>query len=594
MSSPQVPARIAALRKAMAQANLQAWIIPATDPHQSEYFSPHWQAREYFSGFSGSAGTLVVTAQAAGLWTDSRYYLQAEQQLPHGVVSLFKSQEAGVPTFIKWLAEVLPCGAKVGMDGWLLSAKEKIGRKAELAAQFMELDLNHDISAQAWESRPALPTGSVFEHPMHLAGQSRVEKLNALRDLMAQKGCDHHLVVPLDDIAWLLNLRGNDVPHNPVFYAYLLISPKSATLFIEESKLSPAIVASLQADGLGILPYAKVQEQLQTLAGRILIDDNNTACNVVAALPGSVYAVYGTTLSIALKARKNPVEIAHLRATMAKDGVALLRLFRWIEANIHLGITELQVSDKLVELHSAKARYYGESFPAIAGYGANGAIVHYRPGHDSATLSPKGIFLLDSGAQYEDGTTDITRTVALGEVTLEQKRNFTLVLKGHIALAMAKFPEGTGGYQLDVYARMALWQHGLNFGHGTGHGVGFFLSVHEGPQSIRNGYNERSAIPLAPGMVTSNEPGYYEPGQYGIRIENLVLCVEAETTAYGRFLSFETLSLFPIDLKLVEVALLTLTEIQWLDNYHTMVLERLGPLLNADELEWLAARCKAC
>jgi len=580
------------LRACMADSGLSAFILPSTDPHQSEYIAEHWQSRAYFSGFSGSAGTLVVTDSSAGLWTDSRYYLQAEQELEGSGIHLFRSQEAEVETTSQWLGRVLPKGSHVGIDGWLITQKEKSAKEKELEKQGLTLRLDVNPVEKAWTDRPALPKSPVVEHPLEFAGKARAIKLSEIRAKMHQMDAKHHLICALDDQAWVLNLRGSDVEFNPVFYAYLMVSHEGCTLFSDPEKFGPALRESLATDGVKIEPINKLLDHCRALDGNVWVDPAATSFAVHEALKDSGDVLHHPGVVGLAKALKNPVEVALLRKTMVKDGVALVKLFRWIEDNMAIGITENDVAEQIQVFRGQQAEYMGESFAAIAGFRGNGAIVHYRPGEDALMLEENGIFLLDCGGQYRDGTTDITRTVTFGMPTDEQKENFTLVLKGHIALATAKFPEGTGGYQLDVLARQPLWSRGLNYGHGTGHGVGFFLNVHEGPQSIRHGHNERSANPMVAGMVTSNEPGYYKTGQYGIRIENLMLCTIEDQTSYGTFLGFETLTLFPIDLELVSSELLTEAERSWLNSYHRKVLEALSPMLNAEEGKWLAYRCR--
>lgn len=586
-------ARLHALRVAMQNAGLQAWVIPTNDPHQSEYVAAHWQARAYFSGFTGSAGTLVVTQNSATLWTDGRYYLQAAQQLPDGLISLHKTLGNETPDPFRWLGGVLRAGDKVGIDGRLLSIQQASKAQASTAAVGLTLVTDHDLSGEAWPERPDLPPTAIFAHDVAFAGRSRAEKLADVRAKMAGLGLSRHLICTLDDIAWTLNLRGSDVRSNPTFYAYLLLEAQSGILFIDSAKIDADLIADLSDDGIRVRPYSALLDHLTTLQGDLLLDPAVTSLSIQAALPADLRVKHGDTLPIALKTIKNPVEVAHLRRTMAKDGVALFRLWRWLQGQLQHGVTEDVVAQQLIHFRSEQAHYRDESFDAIVGYAANGAIVHYRPEPgNSATILPEGILLLDSGGQYLDGTTDITRCFALGDPTQTQRRNATLVLKGHIQLATMKFPAGTSGAQLDSFARMFLWQHGLNYGHGTGHGVGFFLNVHEGPQGIGSTLGGRSAVRLEPGMLTSNEPGYYETGAYGIRLENLVLCIALEETAYGQFLGFETMSLFPFDLDLVDRDLLTPSERDWLNSYHLRVLETLSPLLQLDEQEHLTEMCR--
>jgi Xaa-Pro aminopeptidase len=587
--------RLAALRRAMEASNLAAVILPSNDPHQSEYVASHWQARTWISGFTGSAGTAIVTKAAAGLWTDSRYFLQAEQELQGSGVTFYKVLSAGASEHFDWLKTQLKSGDRIGIDGNLLSLEGKKQLELAFEGTGFVIVTDQDPVGAAWTDRPLLPLDPIFEHPLELAGRSFPEKLTAIRTEMKRQGADHHLVVTLDDIAWIFNLRGRDVDYNPVFYAYALIGTEKATLFIETSKVPPALQASLANGGIVLAGYKDLQSHLNTLEGKLLLDPATVSVSVEAALGSNCKVIHGASPSTLMKAKKNTVEANHLRKTMEKDGVAILRLCRWLEARLGKeSISEYEVSERLAGFRAAQPSYFGESFPAIAGYAGNGAIVHYRPPMEgSAILKPEGVFLLDSGGQYLDGTTDITRTFALGVVPDAARRAYTLVLRGHIALAKAKFPVGTAGFQLDPLARVALWSEGLNYGHGTGHGVGFFLNVHEGPMGIGPAATPRSRTPIEPGMLISNEPGYYAPGEFGIRIENLILCVEAEETSSGKFLAFETLSLFPIESTMIEWELLTKADLQWLRSYHGEVLRRLSPHLEPDEKQWLAGKCAA-
>ncbi len=586
--------RIAALRRQMELYGYDAWIVPDSDPHQSEYVADHWKAREWISGFTGSAGTVVVTRRHAGLWTDSRYFLQAEQQLAGTELVLHRKGMPHVPGYMEWLAQNLPEHAKVGCNGWLFSVSQIDMLRAVLVLRHITLDTTRDLVAEIWTDRPPLPAEPVFEHDVRYAGRTRVQKLEAVRKRMAELGAAHYLVTTLDDIAWLYNLRGSDVPCNPVFYSWALVSQQDAHLFVGEDKVPAELRRALKADGIWLHPYEAITDILEHLPeGKILIDRATLNRRLYQLIPTSM-RLSGEHIVRRMKAVKNEVEIAHLREVMVRDGVALVKLFMWLERTVmERPVPETEVAERLIELRRARGNYRGESFDAIVGYQANGAIVHYRaePGN-CAHIRPQGILLLDCGAQYCDGTTDITRTVALGAPTPQQKRHFTLVLKGHIALARARFPEGTTGVQLDTLARMHLWRERLNYGHGTGHGVGFFLNVHEPPQGfVASPASSRGATPLVPGMITSNEPGLYLTDQYGIRIENLVLCREAGKSEFGTFLEHETLTLFPIDRQLIEPGMLTDEERQWLDDYHRTVWERLSPHLTEAEKAWLEPRC---
>ncbi len=588
--------KINALRGEMASCGLDAYLIPSSDPHQSEYVAEHWKVREWLSGFTGSAGILIVTKDHAGLWTDSRYFLQAEQQLAGTCITLHKQRVAHAPEHVRWLAEQLPEGSTVGLNGYLFSVLQLRHLEKYLLPKAIEITVDLELVGDLWLDRPVLPVEPVFDFPVSYAGLSCKEKLAAIRDEMRDQGADYHLVTTLDDIAWTLNLRGGDVDYNPVFISYLLVGHSRSYLFINPDKVPANLRARLQEDGVELLRYAFIEDFLEELPveTRIWVDNRTTSIRLFNAIDEE-QLISGPNIPRRLKALKNQTEIRHIRQAMLKDGVALVKLYRWLEAALtSRAVTEYEVARQLEHFRSGQGDYFGESFPAIAGYNSNGAIVHYRPFPDkSAEIHSEGILLLDSGGQYINGTTDITRTVALGIPTDEQRRVFTLVLKGHIALASIRFPAGTTGAQLDTLARMFLWREGLNYGHGTGHGVGFFLNVHEPPQGFAtSATTSRGTTAFEPGMFTSNEPGYYKTGEYGIRTENLVLCVEGPESSGERFLEFETLTLFPIDLELLDISLLTAMEKQWLNDYHQHVFEKLAPLLNPEEVSWLEQKCR--
>jgi len=589
--------RLAALRVQLRNNQLTAWIEPTGDPHQSEYVADHWKAREWLSGFSGSAGTLVVTQNHAGLWTDSRYFLQAETQLRGSEVELQKQVVPHAPEHINWLCENLKPGSVVGCDGSLFSVSQIRQLAKAFHAAGLELNTQYDLVGAIWTNRPTLPTNPVYEYELRYAGQSRAEKLSAIRAQMMKRKVGFHLIPTLDDIAWTLNIRGADVAYNPVCIAYLVIGMETAHLFIAREKVSLALRDALLHDGVLLHAYDALEDFMNLSAADhpILIDPTTTNLRLYNALPEG-RALHGDTIPRNLKTLKNVTEVANLKETMRRDGVALLRLVRWLEATLaERSVSEVEVAEHLAGLRAKQEGYVGESFAAIVGYQANGAIVHYHAEPETcAQIHPEGILLLDSGGQYLGGTTDITRTFALSAPGAEQKRHYTLVLKGHIALADAHFPAGTCGVQLDTLARQFLWQDDLNFGHGTGHGVGFFLNVHEPPQGFTPTPNgPRGPTPFQPGMLTSNEPGFYKTGEYGIRIENLVLCVAASENAFGKFYKFESISLFPIDTTLIDVSLLTPAEKNWLNTYHKEVETALTPLLEADEVIWLKERCMA-
>lgn len=590
--------RLKALRAQLEENNLDAYIIPSADPHQSEYVAPHWKIRKWISGFSGSAGLVIVTPDHAGLWTDSRYFLQAEKELAGNGLELHRQVVPHAPEHVPWLAKQLSRGSTVGLNGFLFSQAQLQHLERHFRPKAIAIRSDLDLIGPIWTDRPPLPQQPVYAHDVAFAGRTRLEKLGVIRRKMEELQGDVHLIPTLDDIAWTLNIRGADVNFNPVAYAYLLVGREDARLFIDEQKVPDDLRQSLAADQIHIEPYDQILEALQQLPfrQRVLIDTGNTSIRLIQAIRPE-QRISGPLVPRALKAIKNEKEIAHIRRTMQKDGVALTRLFRWLEAQHRQGLTptEVELAEELARCRSRQEHYIGESFPAIVGYQANGAIIHYRPVPEyCAEIRPEGILLLDSGGQYLDGTTDITRTVALGEPTDEQRLHFTLVLKGYIALDRIRFPRGTAGGQLDAFARQYLWERGLNYGHGTGHGVGFFLNVHEPPQGFATSVvTSRGSTAIIPGMLTSNEPGFYRTGHYGIRTENLMLCVEKENTEYGNFLGFEALTLFPIDTRLIEKDLLNAEEIDWLNAYHQRVETALSPHLNEDEREWIADKCRS-
>ena len=587
--------RINALRQEMKKKELDAFLIPSSDPHQSEYVAAHWQARKWISDFSGSAGIVVITANHAGLWTDSRYFLQAEDELSGSDMILQKQKIPHAPEHISWLKENLPEGSVVGCDGMMFSVNQINQLEKSFDEKDIALDYNHDLISLIWDDRPPLPQNIVFEHELKFAGKSRKEKLNAIREKMKKKNADYHLITTLDDIAWTFNIRSNDVECNPVTIAFAVIGLDHSFLFIDDKKIPAYLRSGLEEDQVELLPYSEVLTFLHHLidSNNILIDPSRTSINLYNAIRHAQITLYHT-ISTPLKAIKNETEIKHIKNVMRKDAVALLRLFMWLEKMLpERDVPETEVAEKLDDFRSEQEFYHGESFAAIVGYNDNGAIIHYHALPEKcALIKNEGILLLDSGGQYSDGTTDITRTIVIGEPTEEQKTNFTLVLKGHIDLAMLKFPHGTRGNQMEILARKALWDHGLNYSHGTGHGVGFFLNVHEGPQALGTGATAKAAVVFEPGMLTSNEPGFYKTGEYGIRIENLIVAMEDRETDFGKFLKFETVTLFPIDFNLIDANLLDKNELDWLNDYHQKVYDEVSPLLNPDEKLWLKERCR--
>ena len=584
--------RIQDLRQWMAQANVEAFIIPSTDPHLSEYVAPHWQSREWISGFTGSAGTVVVTKQEAGLWTDSRYFLQAAQQLEGTCIDLYKEMLPDTPSIAGFLCQRLNAGDTVGIDGSVFSMQEARRLEKELAGKQISLQPLPDPMDTIWSDRPALPQAPAYIYETKYAGRTCTEKLANIRTEMKKLGANGLLLSALDEIAWTLNLRGSDVHCNPVIVSYLLITLEDAHYFIEPQKLTTEVSDYLNENRIVCHPYGEICTYLSQLKDTdLLLTPDKTNYAVYTAASRSCHITEAPSPVAPLKAIRNEQEIQGLRAAMLRDGIALVKFLQWLEKAVPQGgQTEMSVTRKLHDLRAGQALFMGDSFDTIAGYGPHAAIVHYEATPETdAPLEPHGFLLLDSGAQYLDGTTDITRTIALGPLTEEEKTDYTLILKGHIDLAMAVFPEGTRGAQLDVLARMPIWRRHMNFLHGTGHGVGHFLNVHEGPQSIRMNENP---VALRPGMITSNEPGVYKAGSHGIRTENLVLTVPAGEGMFGSYLRFETVTLCPICTKGIIREMLTQEEINWLNDYHQAVYEQLAPALNEDERRWLEQACQ--
>lgn len=592
MMKQTINERIGALRMAFDPNHMSAFIIPSTDPHLSEYVAPHWESRKWISGFTGSAGTVVILRDRAGLWTDSRYFLQAARQLEGTDITLYKEMLSETPTITEFLSQHLEAGEAVGIDGKLFSVNQVEQMKQELQTHDIQLYTYGDLPGEVWEKRPPMPDAPAFVYDLKYAGKSSEEKVAAIRAELKKKGAEGLFLSTLDEIAWTLNLRGSDVHCNPVVISYLLVTQNNIVYFISPEKVTQEVQTYLEAQGISIQPYQEVEGYLRKLNIKsLLLNPAKVNYTLYTAVNPSCKIIRGDSPVALLKAIRNEVETAGVRAAMQRDGVALVRFLKWLEAAVPSGKeTELSIDKKLHELRAAQALYMGESFDTIAGYGANGAIIHYSATPESAaTLQPKGFLLLDSGAQYLDGTTDITRTIALGALTEEEMTDYTLVLKGHIALAMAKFPAGTRGAQLDVLARMPIWNRGMNYLYGTGHGVGHFLSVHEGPQSIRMNENP---VTLQPGMVTSNEPGVYKGGSHGIRTENLMLTTKAFEGQFGDYLQFETITLCPICTKGVVKELLTAGEVAWLNDYHQHVYLQLSPSLDEAEKAWLKEATK--
>lgn len=594
-ASHSISDRIQALRAVMQQAAVQACFIPSADPHLSEYLPEHWQARAWLSGFGGSAGSLLVTQDFAGLWTDSRYWVQAENDLRDSGIALMRQGDTGVLDPLPWVEAHLAEGDVVAIDGNVLSM-QSFDSWSRIHDSGLSLETSLDLPGQIWAERPILPHAPVYEHALEYAIESRTQKLQQVREQMRALAVEGHLISSLDDIAWLLNLRGGDVPYNPVFLAHFWLDTDRAMLYVAAGKVPPELVKALRADGVELRDYTQVADDLAALPDdiSILVDPQRVTVGTLLAAPQAQW-LQALNPSQSLKAIKGEQAIAHIRDAMEQDGAALCEFFAWFERTVReRPVSEIDVDVELTARRAAKPGFVSPSFGTIAAFGPNGAMPHYQATEKSyAWIQGNGLLLIDSGGQYWGGTTDITRVVPVGQISAAEKRDFTLVLKGMIQLSQAVFPLGVTGQQLDVLARLPLWREGLEFGHGTGHGVGYFLNVHEGPQSIS--WRGRPAKPVAmqQGMVTSNEPGLYRAGQWGIRIENLVVAQPALSTEFGDFLRFETLTLCPIDTRCIERSLLTQEEVQWLNTYHAEVRERLSPLLQGEALEWLQQQTQA-
>ena len=581
--------RLEDLREVMRREHIAAFIFPSTDPHQGEYVPDHWKGREFISGFNGSAGTAVVTLNAAALWTDSRYFLAAEEQLKGTEYQLMKLKVEGTPTIAEWLGRECGAGAEVAVDGMVNSANSVKELIADLRRQGgITVRTNFDPLKLIWRDRPAIPENALEIYPTEYAGETTASKIARIRKALREKHADGMLMAALDDIAWTLNLRGTDVHCNPVFVSYLLISTQNVTLYIDKVKLTPEVSAYLQQEGVSVDGYENVVKGLKDyFEYNILIDPDEVNYTLYKAVTRE--RVEDESPVKRMKTVKNPTEMAGFRSAMLRDGIAMVKFLKWLEERGEGNETELSVDRKLTALRAEQPLYRDLSFDTIAAYGAHGAIVHYEATTQTdCPLEPRGLLLLDSGAQYLDGTTDITRTIALGPLTDEQRRVYTLVLKGHIQIELAKFPSGISGSQLDVLARAAMWREGFNYLHGTGHGVGCYLSVHEGPHQIRM---EWKPAPLVSGMTVTDEPGIYLADRFGVRIENTLLVVPYQETEFGQFLQFEPLTLCPIDKRPIIAEMLSQEEVDWLNGYHQTVFDRLSPHLDADEVWWLRQAC---
>jgi len=585
--------KLSALRTHMLEQQLDAYIIPSSDPHISEYLPDRFKCIAFISGFTGSAGTVLITQGFAGLWTDSRYFVQANEQLADSGFELVKLKNQGAPEYIDWLAETLEPGNTVAFDGKLMSVSVAKQLIAQLQPLKILIDGTVDLLDEIWEDRPVLPKAKAYTLGKDIVGIDVADKIIKVRQQMKRLGAGYHLISSLDDIAWLFNIRGNDVKCNPVVLSFALLEPDKTTLFINQDKLAPHDKIFLEAQGILLADYENLEESLSHLptGGVVLIDPKRTCYAVYTQIPQYEHTVEAINPSTNLKAIKNEVEAEHTRQTMIKDGVALTKFFKWLEDQVaKTELSELSITDKLLEFRQEQEGFVNESFDTIAGYKEHGALPHYKATEESnAALEASGLLLIDSGGQYLTGTTDITRVVSLGEPIDTEKVDYTLVLKGMIEGSTTIYPKGSRGYQIDAITRKPLWDRFRNYGHGTGHGVGFFLNVHEGPHIFNSANID---IPIEEGMITSIEPGLYREGRYGIRIENLVLSTRDQETEFGSFMAFETLTLCYIATDLIDKALLDQKHIDWLNQYNNMVYERLSSHLNEEENEWLAHKTK--
>ena len=592
-----VPEKLSALRRVMREHQLDAWIATTADPHLSEYLPEHWQSRVWLSGFTGSAGTLLVTHDTAILWADSRYWEQATVQLANSGISLGKLGVDGDAT--QWLADHIRENGKIGVAGDMFSLAEQRNMQAALSSKNITLHHDFDCVASIWHSRPALPSAPIFVHDPAFTPESASDKLARVRQVMREKHADSHLVSSLDDIAWLTNLRGSDVEFNPVFLAHLLIESNQTTLFVDKNKITPQVQAALNAAQIQIAPYKHASQAIGKLSGSLLVEPAKTALSLLSHLSPDVVLLEDILPSTLFKSCKSAAEIAHIRAAMLQDGIALCGFFAEFEQKLAQGdvFTERDIDTMLYHHRSQREQFISPSFDTIAGFNANGAMPHYRaPDEGSLHIGGQGLLLIDSGGQYQTGTTDITRVVPVGEPTAAQKRDFTLVLKAHIALADTVFPDGILSPMLDAICRKPMWQAQCDYGHGTGHGVGYFLNVHEGPQRIAYQAKPAPQHAMREGMLTSNEPGLYRPQQWGIRIENLVVnrrVEQPQESVFGNYLYFETVTLCPIDTRLVEVAMLAEHERAWLNQYHAKVREQILPHVDGAAKAWLIERTEA-
>jgi len=583
--------RITSLRDLMLEKGIDAVLIYGTDPHLSEYVPDAWRSREWITGFTGSYGKVAITMNQAALWTDSRYFIQAEKQLAGSGILMIKDRQADTMAVDQWLMQQLKIGSTVAVDGLTISASEAKLLEQKLGAKGITFDIKTDLVSPLWKDRPHLPQGEIFDYSVTFAGLGRQEKLALIRNRLAGLGASSTIICQLDDLAWSFNLRGSDISYNPLFTGYGYVDQHKAILFIHDEKIPVGLIEELDREGVDVINYSSIISVLDNvLSSPVFIDPDRTNFLLYRFIQERSNVIEGLAIPTLLKSVKNEVEQNGMREAHIRDGVAMVNFLHWLDNNSEKQkITEQFIEEKLRSFRSEQLYFVGESFSSIVGFGPHGAIVHYSATAESnLKILPDGILLFDSGGQYLDGTTDLTRTIATGRVTDQQQSDFTLVLKGMIQLAKAIFPENTKGYSLDILARKALWNCGLNYGHGTGHGIGHYLSVHEGPMAIRQEYNGE---PIREGQILSDEPGIYREGEYGIRIENVLLCKREFKTDFGNFLSFETLTLCPIDTKLMKRQLLTSEETEWINYYHARVLNELGPRLEPDVLRWLTVRC---
>ncbi len=582
---------LALLRAAMKEKDIAAYIIPSTDPHLGEYIPDHWRIIYWLTGFTGSAATVVVTDSFAGLWTDSRYFIQAEKQLRNSGCVLMKPVLPEKKDFTEWLGENIMSGNKIALDGRNFSIDRMRKLKRSLEGKNVLFDIECDLISELWTDRPLMPGSIAFDHPVVFCGKERAVKIAEVLYQMRLMNVNYHLLTSTDDIMWLLNIRGNDVEYSPLLTSFAIVDEEQILLFVDEKQIPLNLAREFDKVNIIMLPYDETAGMISTLPSDsvILITPGTTSVSLFNAIPAGMKIKEDISIPARLKSVKNKVEIENIGKVMIRDGTALTKFFYWLEQKSGSEkISELSLAEKLKELRSEQENFLGPSFSTITAWNEHGALPHYSPTPESdSVIGGQGILLVDSGGQYLDGTTDITRTISLGRASSQQKSDFTLVLKGTINIALAKFPSGTKGFQLDILARRSLWEKGLNYGHGTGHGVGFCLNVHEGPQNISPGSGTDSGAVIEPGMLISDEPAIYREGEYGIRIENLILCYEDEETEFGQFLKFDTLSLCYIDKSLIDISLLEKKEIDWLNDYHANVYEKLSPRLNGAENIWL-------